>query len=119
MYYPNRVVDFKNILNHPSDIVAKKFGDYYILKYDKKQLKYDTIKTTGLFRSIITHNDKIISFAPPKSIYFDDFITENNIEDCYFQSFVEGTMINVFWDTSIEDWNLATKSNIGANVRLV
>ena len=117
MYYPNRVVDFKNILNHPSDIVVKKFGDYHILKYDKQQLRYDTIKTTGLFRSIITHNDKIIAFAPPKSIYFDDFITENNIEDCYFQEFVEGTMINVFWDTSIEDWNLATKSNIGAKCK--
>ena len=74
----------------------------------------------GLFRSIKTQlMENYFFMAPPKSIYFDDFVNENNIEDCYFEEFIEGTMINVFWDKYIEDWNMATKSNIGANVNIM
>ena len=50
-------------------------------------------------------------------MYFDDFRSENDFSDCYFQDFIEGTMINVFWDYTIDDWNLATRSNVGAKCK--
>ena len=28
--------------------------------------------------------------------------------------YVEGTMINLFWDKTLNDWNITTRSNIGA-----
>ena len=72
-----------------------------------------------MFRSVIVdnRNNKILSFAPPKSMYFDDFRSENDFSDCYFQDFIEGTMINVFWDSTIDDWNIATRSNVGAKCK--
>ena len=40
--------------------------------------------------------------------------SENNI--CY-EEFVEGTMINLFYDKNINKWECATRSTIGANVK--
>ena len=31
------------------------------------------------------------------------------------QPYIEGTMINLFWSSSIDDWEITTRSNIGAN----
>ena len=38
-------------------------------------------------------------------------------DDCVLEHFVEGTMINVFWDYTINEWNIATRSNIGAKCK--
>lgn len=112
-----KVIDLNSIKNDKR-LIVKNFGNYKIIKYDKNQLYKENIKTLGLFRSVILDsNNNILSFAPPKSMYFDDFRNENDISSCYFQDFVEGTMINVFWDSEIDDWNIATRSNIGAKCR--
>ena len=71
-----------------------------------------------MFRSIICDNNgKILSFAPPKAMDFDIFSQTTLFEDCKFQEFIEGTMINLFWDTTLNDWNMATRSNIGAKCK--
>ena len=31
------------------------------------------------------------------------------------QPYIEGTMINLFWSTELNDWEISTRSNIGAN----
>ena len=36
--------------------------------------------------------------------------------ETFAEEFIEGTMINVFYDMDIEKWQIATKSNIGAKV---
>ena len=41
--------------------------NYSIIKYDKEYLSYDKVNTTGLLRSLICKDDKIMSFSPPKS----------------------------------------------------
>tara|TARA_B100001063_G_scaffold52620_1_gene46544 strand:+ start:1045 stop:2226 length:1182 start_codon:yes stop_codon:yes gene_type:complete len=115
-YAPMKVIDLKN-LSQNIDFTVKNFGNYNIIKYKKEKLNNDNIKDLGLLRSIITDGKKILCMAPPKSVYFDVFTKENKIEDCYFEEFIEGTMINVFWDSTIDDWNIATKSNIGAKCK--
>jgi hypothetical protein len=50
-----------------------------------------------------------VSFSPPKSIPHDEFTYP--ITECKQEEFVEGTMINLFYDG---EWIVATKSNIGA-----
>jgi len=94
--------------------------NYKIIKYDKDFLTFDLVNTYGLCRSIIINSDnKVIGFSPPKSLPTDTFITKysdlnNNI---IAQEFIEGTMINVFFDPTIGlngGWEIATRNTIGA-----
>jgi hypothetical protein len=51
----------------------------------------------------VNNQNKVVSFAPPKSIPSDKFIQSYNekMEGIVAEEFVEGTMINVFWDPSV------------------
>ena len=107
-------------------LIVKHIGNKYLIKYDKSKVTIGNTSTLGLFRSIITDGKKIISFAPPKSYNSKDEEWMQNpnkyIDDVGFKLFVlelhhEGTMINVFWDEDIEDWNIATRSNIGGRCK--
>lgn len=93
---------------------------YKVVRYDKNFLSYDLISSYGLCRSvIINNNNKVVGFAPPKSICCQDFLnkyTENTI-GIVAEEFIEGTMINVFWDDSIGltgGWEIATRNTVGA-----
>jgi len=97
---------------------------YKIIRYDKNYLNYDLISTYGLCRSVIVNSDNnVVCFAPPKSIPSDIFmkkydITKDDItKKIIAQEFVEGTMINVFWDDKIGltgGWEISTRNTIGA-----
>ena len=96
------------------NIKVKQMDALNILKYDKSKLNKENADTLGLFRSVIVNNNnEIVCVAPPKSIDFDEFIKNNKYEDCIFQKFVEGTMINVFYDNELQDWRISTRSTIG------
>jgi hypothetical protein len=93
---------------------------YKVIRYDKNVLNDDLISTYGLCRSIIVNeNNKVVCFSPPKSIPTDEFIKKypNKTEAIIAQEFVEGTMINVFWDETIGltgGWEIATRNTVGA-----
>jgi hypothetical protein len=93
---------------------------YKVIRYDKIFLACDLISTYGLCRAIIVNSEnKVVSFAPPKSIPSDRFIQHYNetTEGVVAEEFVEGTMINVFWDPSIGvtgGWEIATRNTPGA-----
>ena len=115
-YAPLNVIDTEN-LSQNIDFTVRNVGNYNVIKYKKQKLNNNNVKTLGLLRSVITDGTNILCMAPPKSVYFDKFTSENNITDCFFEEFIEGTMINAFWDHTIGDWNIATKSNIGAKCK--
>jgi len=93
---------------------------YKVIRYDKDLLRTCFISSYGLCRSVIVNsNNKVVCFSPPKSILSENFITENpsKTEDIIAMEFVEGTMINVFWDDSIGvagGWQIATRNTVGA-----
>ena len=58
-------------------------------------------------------------YGTAKIIYFDKFVNENNIEDCYFEEFIEGTMINVFWDQLLELEYIYKKVILVQNVNIM
>jgi hypothetical protein len=93
---------------------------YSVIRYDKDILSYDLISTYGLYRSVIINSqNKVVSFAPPKSIPSDRFIQDykESSPEIVAEEFVEGTMINVFWDSSIGltgGWEIATRNTPGA-----
>jgi hypothetical protein len=95
---------------------------YRILKYDKKFLTPSTICDMGLFRSIVLRDEKIMCFSPPKSVSEAEFMKKNqkpNKKNIVAEEFVEGTMINVFFDKTVGDegdWEVCTRSNIGARM---
>ena len=95
---------------------------YHLAKYVKSNINRDNVLTTGLFRSVISRNGKVLSFAPPKSMDTQNFIQTYDVKECDVEEFVEGTMINAFYDAEHVNydcsekgsWVIATKSNIGA-----
>ena len=106
--------------NSQNNIIVKEINDYILMKYNKKSLTIDNEKTLGLFRSIIVKDDNLVCFAPQKAINFNNFIVDNDFDDCDITEFIPGTMVNLFYDQeSSEDikWQICTRSNIGARCK--
>jgi hypothetical protein len=96
-------------------------SSYKVIRYDKNFLCIDLIPSYGLCRSVIVNSaNRVVGFAPPKSIKADNFIEkypELSSQDIIVQEFIEGTMINVFFDDSIGitgGWEISTRNTVGA-----
>lgn len=89
--------------------------NYQILKYKKEKIKENM--TLGLLRSVILKENKIMVYSPPKCFEIDFFISSFPFNECTFEEFVEGTMINLYWDDEFNKWEICTKSSIGANIK--
>jgi len=96
---------------------------YKIIRYDKTMLNDSLQSVFGLCRSIIANSkNEIVCFSPPKSIKASEFISKypilsSNMDCLVAEEFVEGTMINVFWDKMFGldgGWELATRNIVGA-----
>ncbi len=105
-----------NLINY----TTKSNHTYKILNYKKETLSKDPsdIGTFGLLRSVVINsNNQIIAFAPPKSYEFNSFATQFPTgEDLVVEEFVEGTMINLFYDDSLDCWQIATRRTVGGDV---
>ena len=109
----------------PNVDVEKNIASVFnIYNYDKDCMTHDMRNTTGLFRSLIMTEGKIVAYAPAKSLVFDTFVKRNpNCENVIIEEFVEGTMINLFYHEknisddgdimSIGNWEIATKTTVG------
>ena len=97
-------------------LVATERQLYTIMNYDKHMLCFNDTKN-GLFRSVIFSypQNQVLSFTPPKTMDFIDFmknyptITDNII----INENIEGIMIQLFFDDRTNNWEIATKGNIG------
>jgi hypothetical protein len=95
---------------------------YKLVRYDKTTICIDEWKTTqvGLLRSVILNDkDIVVGFSPPKSVDTEEFMKSypDLNENIVVEEFLEGTMINVFWNQNISpegDWEIATRNSIGA-----
>jgi len=88
---------------------------YDVIKYKKEALTPENITTYGLCRSVVLNKKQhIVSFAPPKSMSLELFQQKypDKTDSISAEEFVEGTMINVFWD---DYWEMATRSAVGAD----
>ena len=90
--------------------------NYNVIKYDKNYLATDLYNNLGIFRSLVHRNKKILAVSPPKSITYDEFCEKYDIYSCYTEEFIEGTMINLFYDHDNDTWVYSTKSSVGASV---
>jgi hypothetical protein len=97
---------------------SKENEDKYLVSYNKNKIKIndENFNTIGLHRSIIFLNNNLVCFSPPKSLSYDCFCTKYPIlgENIVVEEFIEGTMINVYYNNISKNWEIATKNNIGA-----
>ena len=121
MYNLTEYLDFKKIDDKEycdsKHLTVRKIGDYHLIKYKKNKLNSTNQETLGLFRSVIVNNEHIVCYAPPKSLtenHFNDWATTEKGK-YVAQPYIEGTMINLFWSNEVDDWEISTRSNIGAN----
>ena len=90
----------------------------HIIKYNKSHLNSENTASLGMFRSVVTDGSRVLSFSPVKSITNEAFEAQSTGSNAFeFSEFVEGTMINMFVDPKTNDWEIATRSNIGAQCK--
>ena len=98
---------------------SSKYNIYYVLNYDKKYICFDDIDIRNYRSVIFSYLDrKLLCFSPPKSISDNIFFECNSLlqdETLIVSELIEGVMINLFYDKSINRWEIATKNSIGCN----
>jgi hypothetical protein len=91
---------------------------YTILNYDKEVLCDDDINN-GYYRSIIASSpeNKLLAFSPQKSLKNEMFIEKypNITETIFMNEIIEGTMVNLFFDERIEQWEISTRGAVGGS----
>tara|TARA_Y100000994_G_C15692853_1_gene442242 strand:+ start:589 stop:1794 length:1206 start_codon:yes stop_codon:yes gene_type:complete len=115
--------DNNNSIKESLNLTVKKYkyndSDYGIIKYNKESLSDENVDTVGLFRSVIYKNKKIMAIAPPKSASYNKFMTQHDINECVVEEYVEGTMVNMFYDNDSEEWEIATRSTVGGKTNFI
>lgn len=104
---------------------------YSLFRYEKKGLTEDSFTTSGLFRSVISSEGRVVGVSLPKSHRPDKFLEvkakAGDNENVVFTQMVEGTMLNLFYnqakaaglsasegDPEGLGWEIATRSVVGA-----
>ena len=100
----------KNVsYRYPGEVVV----EYTILNYSPEN------PDSTIYRSVIlnTNTQTPVSFSPVKSIPFAEFAEKYPTlsEDIQITEMAEGTMINLFYDTTVKMWQIATKSAVGGH----
>ena len=97
-------------------------NEYKIIKYSKDVIKslavsnYDEYLSVSKFRSVIVRNNKVVCFAPEKSLDYSYFVNAYSAENSWLEDYIDGTMINVFYDNIKQTWEIATRSTVGGNI---
>jgi len=95
---------------------------YTIIRYNKYLLTEDLISSVGLLRCLVLNDEqRALSFSPPKSIYRKQFFNlyPGKTNDIIAEEFVDGTMINVFWNYKMNlagGWEISTRNTVGAEI---
>lgn len=93
-------------------------GTFYILKYDRAKLKDTEYETVGRFRSVVfDSNGQICCVAPPKMLKLTDEMKTQPVNSAgghlNAEEYVEGMMVNLFYNKVSEKWYVSTKSSVG------
>lgn len=128
MYSSNKTINVYNILNNQDDdYIIKKYTfnnvEYMIIKYNKEKLKkyestdIEKFNIISKYRSVVVRDNKVVAYSPCKSMDYNIFKNINqDTSNCYVEDFIDGTMINVFFDTINEIWEISTRSCVGGNI---
>jgi hypothetical protein len=98
---------------------SSKYNIYYVFNYDKNFICIDDNEVRNYRSVIFSYLDrKLLCFSPPKSITENIFFENNSLlqdESIIVNELIEGIMINLFYDKSVNRWEIATKNSVGCN----
>jgi hypothetical protein len=91
---------------------------FKIINYVKDTLSPDLYDTFGLLRSIVlvgSTYQKVVSFSPQKALSGERFMLKYPVktDNIIAEDFIEGTMINLFFDNDYGDWQISTRNLVG------
>ena len=91
-------------------------NQYSIVGYDKRFYNPTAYDDSNLFRSVIIDNETkgVVCFSPPKSFSLPK---GTDISKFYMEEYIEGTMINVFFNSREGRWEYATKRTVDSNTK--
>lgn len=110
------MVNIRNTNVFASQLHESPYDNYSILKYNKGCITPENILKLGQYRSVIIQKDtgQLVCTSPSKSVPIDWFMEMYPPQDVIAEEFIEGTMINAFWDDIDDKWMLNTKGVVGA-----
>ena len=106
-----------------SNFKRKCYGHNGLICYEKGYVCFDD-ENTSLYRSVIVNPDKhqVCCLSPPKSVSMDHFLRDTrNVctnmipDDVTVNEIIEGSMINLWYDHTIQSWEISTKTSIGGD----
>ena len=102
----------KYFLNHKN---TKHQGqEYTVVHYDKDLMTSDNIQALKNCRSLVFNGSgHLVCVSPPKCVDVT-YMADDAMSDVYVEPHVEGTMVNLFYDTGSGEWVYSTRGNIGA-----
>lgn len=127
----SNIIGFDNLIrNTPIEILklnkitctTKNNESYTIVRYNRKFITEDVVGTIGLLKSLILNDNlEAIGYSPPKAYVYNTFLTLNpeKTQDIVAEEFIDGAMINVFWNPKINlagGWEISTRNSAGAEI---
>jgi len=116
---------YVNYLTSPNpDIENINKKHYKTSKAEYSILSYNSDRPSNLgdiYRSVVysasSDEETLLAFSPPTSLELGEFKSKHPVlnDDYVINECIEGTMMNLFYDSRIESWELATKGAIGGN----
>jgi hypothetical protein len=97
-----------------TSITTPEKHDYEIVSYNRRELLGHEYSTLGECRSLIFYNNELMCFSPTKSV---DLHEVQNSKNAQYEEFIEGTMINLFYNKYIDKWEISTRNTVGANTK--
>jgi len=114
MLFSSKTLEYNSFtqLHKIHNLNKKQSGNYTLIGYNKEFITDDITD----YRSLIFYNDKLLAYAPPKSISYELFKTSypEHDENLEIELFVEGTMIMLYHNLDTNTWETSTRGNIGA-----
>lgn len=114
MSFSSKTLEYNSFeeLNKIHNLNKKQLDNYTLIGYKKDSLTDDIYD----YRSLIFYNNKLLAYAPPKSISYELFQTSypEHDENLEIELFVEGTMIMLYYNSDTNVWETSTRGNIGA-----
>ena len=97
---------------------SKSNVSYSILNYDKDFLCDDDV-SNGYYRSLIVSfpENKLLVFSPQKSLKNEVFVEKYSTinETIFMNEIIEGTMVNLFFDERVGQWEISTRGAVGGS----
>lgn len=83
---------------------------YFIYNLEPEFIPNADLKNRIYRSAVLSSEHKILALAPAKSLPNTNFAVSSKVS---VNEIIEGTMINMFWDPNLGEWEIATKKGVG------